>query len=272
MLEALARVLGLWIPVASLGACALENRAAARFVDPSLRERGIAYDSVQGARSIEVGPWELRRWHDAAIPPRQGVPSATFDEAAIGRAEHRERYGFRTIDVETGEVAATSSCESARRQGPEAALASAAELPSDEVALSCAIETNGVIFSLELRGRLDQNLLGAWSQRPLRALPADTPSERAEGRVEVLLHHQIWGRVPARTPAAVVQLFWGAPRPEPIPADDATAPSNRAVAAANLDRHGTVWMARSLDEITAIGAVSILGALVFAPFPWEQAS
>ncbi len=260
------------IALSTTTSCAIEHRAAARFVDPELREAGIAYTSDQRARVISAGPWELRRVPASALADPPSVPGAAFETQGDGRPAHRERYVFQTFYNGASAPSATTACASSRRQGPEAALASAAELPSDEVSLSCVIDANEATYSLTLRGRLDQNLRGEWGEQPPPSSGARASAERRGGRVEVLLHHQIWGRVPARTPTAIVQLFGADPGAEDASLADPSERSIRAVAAASLDRRGTVWMSPSLDEIAAARAVSILGAHIFAPFPWEQAS
>lgn len=252
--------------------CAFEPRAAERFLDPQLRARGIAYPTVQSARAITAGPWKLQRARESALALPPSGQGATFETPGDGRARQDTSYVFQTFDTRTNEPVATTACAAARRQGPAAALASAAELPSDEVSLSCLIEVGETTFSLTLRGRLDQNLWGTWRESTPTSSPAPMSVERRGGRVEVLLHHEIWGRVPARTPTAIIQLFAENPGESDAASWESSKHSIRAVAAATFGRHGTLWMSPSLDEIASAGAVSILGAHLFAPFPWEQAS
>jgi hypothetical protein len=264
--------LALSLALATTTSCALEHRAAARFVDPELREGGIAYTSRQRARVIFAGPWEVRRVPASALGAPQSVPGADFDTDGQGRAAHDERYVFQTFLDGASAPAATTTCASARRQGPEAALASAADLPSDEVSLSCVTETSEATLTLAVRGRLDRNLRGEWSAQPRVSGVPEQTAEATKGVIEVLLHHQIWGRVPARTPAAIIQIFREDDGDDSHTDGNTLHHSMRAVAAASLDRRGSLWMSPSLGPKEAVGAVSILGAHIFAPFGWEQAS
>jgi hypothetical protein len=270
--RASSRVLALSLGLATTTSCALEHRAAARFVDPELREGGIAYTSRQRARVISAGPWEVRRVPASALAAPKSVPSADFDTDGQGRATHEERYVFQIFVDGASAPVATTSCVSARRQGPEAALASAAELPSDDVSLACVTESREARLTLTVRGRLDRNLRGEWSAQPRGSGLLQPAAEGTKGVIEVLLHHQIWGRVPARTPATIIQIFREDDGDDSHTDSDTPHHSMRAVAAANLDRRGSLWMSPSLGPQQAVGAVSILGAHIFAPFGWEQAS
>lgn len=88
-----------------------------------------------------------------------------------------------------------------------------------------------------------------------------------EGRLEVLTEHRIWGRVPARMPAPLLQIF----RTEGV-ATPAGASTSRAIAAAGLGGHGPTWWATNLTNVEATVSAAIIGIHLFVPFAWEQAT
>ena len=153
-----ARDVSTWLSalilVTSASGCSLEDRAASRFVVPTLRDNGQVLATRVRARSATFGPWTVRR-----VTGESGdesvVPRASFETGAPGAPVQHDTVRFTLERVEDGDAfpVALVSCDAARRRGLDADLASVGEDPGGEVAIRCDAAMEGRAFSLRAEGR-----------------------------------------------------------------------------------------------------------------------
>ena len=275
-----ARDVSTWLSalilVTSASGCSLEDRAASRFVVPTLRDNGQVLATRVRARSATFGPWTVRR-----VTGESGdesvVPRASFETGAPGAPVQHDTVRFTLERVEDGDASpvALVSCDAARRRGLDADLASVGEDPGGEVAIRCDAAMEGRAFSLRAEGDLSGNLRGSWRRIPQREVArapgggtapeaGDPDASSGDGSLEVLLHHRMWQAIPMRTPAPVVQLYDAKSREVPD--------GRRAIAATVLGGRGPTWMHRDLTDFEAQVAAAWVGAFLLLDVPWEQAT
>jgi hypothetical protein len=253
------RIALLWLALAVIPSCGVQQRAAEQLIDPQLRSEGVLVERQRGARDLELGRYRVTgveivdERFDGSGPFGVGHEGADTNERT--RPTQQLRMSFTLVG---GASPWTAECVAWRRQPPDHDFAAVADELRDEVALHCQLsEISGgeARWVMTLDGDLADNLLG-------RLEPAAGSAEGREGSakvVEVVMWHRLWNFTRRHLPASLALIRAGA----------GPGAEKRTEAALILDAPERAWLDPELDASERELALTALLALRLIPLGFE---